>query len=115
GGHSARLHLQGCYGRFRKGSDRSNPESIPKPDQGYAGSGPQPQDLLSQTQKTWNIMKPRKLGELLYKKGNTRLGCCSKYTPGCSFVGLPPAWRRPVSGKKTCLPFLSPAPLTSRP
>ena len=55
---------------------------IPKPDQGHAGSGPQPQVLLSQTQKTWHIMNPRKLGKLLCKKGNTRLGCHRKYTLG---------------------------------
>jgi hypothetical protein len=38
-------------------------------------------------------MNPLKLGKLLYKKGNTRLGCYCKYTLWYPFVCLSLAWR----------------------
>ena len=56
----------------------------PKPDKGDAGSGPEPQVLLPQAQKTWNSMNPRSWGAL-YKKGNTRLGCYVSIHLRCFF------------------------------
>ncbi len=34
-------------------------------------------------------MNPGKPGKLLCKKGNSRLECYRKYTPGCCFICLP--------------------------